>query len=67
MASGGIIPKSLLGFAMESARFAASTSGYYPDGTQWFERLLVDCPLSGAVRCGANRAGVVVQIDSSWW
>ncbi len=36
-----------LGFAMKSARFAASASGSYDDAVPWYERLCVDCPLSG--------------------
>ena len=36
-----------LGFTLKSARFAASTSGAYEDTVPWYERLCVDCPLSG--------------------
>jgi len=46
VASGGIVSKRALGFAMKSARFAAAASSY-DDGVPWYERLCVDCPLSG--------------------
>lgn len=45
--SGGIVPKRLLPFAMDSARFAASTQGYYHNAVSWHERLCVDCPVTG--------------------
>lgn len=45
--SGGIVPKRLLPFAMDSARFAASTQAYYHNAVSWHERLCVDCPVTG--------------------
>ncbi|KAG2438992.1 hypothetical protein HYH02_010783 [Chlamydomonas schloesseri] len=47
VASGGIVPKMSLGFAMESARQAAVTMGSYDGAVSWNERLCVDCPLTG--------------------
>ncbi|KAF5839343.1 hypothetical protein DUNSADRAFT_1027 [Dunaliella salina] len=46
VASGGIVSKRALGFAMKSARFAAAAASY-DDAVPWYERLCVDCPLSG--------------------
>ncbi|KAG2500643.1 hypothetical protein HYH03_001410 [Edaphochlamys debaryana] len=47
VASGGIVPKMSLGFAMESARQAALSMGSYDGAVGWQERLCVDCPLTG--------------------
>ncbi len=47
MASGGIVPKMSLGFAMDSARLAAATMDSYDGAAPWSERLCVDCPLTG--------------------
>ncbi len=44
--SGGIVPKRSLPFANDSARFAASTQSWN-DGVSWYQRLSVDCPISG--------------------
>eukprot|EP00198_Chlamydomonas_reinhardtii_P004174 XP_001693510.1 poly(a) polymerase [Chlamydomonas reinhardtii] len=52
VASGGIVPKMSLGFAMESARQAAVTMGSYDGAVSWNERLCVDCPLTGAYGSG---------------
>ena len=43
VASGGIVPKSMLGFGTDSSRLSTFDSG----GPTWFERLCVDCPLTG--------------------
>lgn len=45
VACGGIVPKQALGICMEGARQAVSAS-YYDDTVPWYQRLVVDCPLS---------------------
>ncbi|GFR47440.1 hypothetical protein Agub_g9163 [Astrephomene gubernaculifera] len=60
VASGGIVPKSSLGFAMESARQAALAMGAYDGAVSWNERLCVDCPLTGRdVSTGTFRIDLV--------
>eukprot|EP00195_Chlamydomonas_chlamydogama_P017015 CAMPEP_0202894832 /NCGR_PEP_ID=MMETSP1392-20130828/4140_1 /ASSEMBLY_ACC=CAM_ASM_000868 /TAXON_ID=225041 /ORGANISM="Chlamydomonas chlamydogama, Strain SAG 11-48b" /LENGTH=516 /DNA_ID=CAMNT_0049579635 /DNA_START=427 /DNA_END=1974 /DNA_ORIENTATION=- len=60
VSSGGVVPKASLSFAMESARYAASRQGYYDGAVAWYERLCVDCPLSGRdVSNGTYRIDVV--------
>ncbi|KXZ42112.1 hypothetical protein GPECTOR_202g374 [Gonium pectorale] len=60
VASGGIVPKSSLGFAMESARQAAASMGSYDGAVAWHERLCVDCPLTGRdVSNGSYRIDLV--------
>jgi hypothetical protein len=40
----------VLGHSMESARMAVSAS-YYDQTVPWYERLTVDCPLTGGCVC----------------
>ncbi len=50
VASGGVVPKASLGFAVEGSRLAAAGGGGSDGAVSWQERLCVDCPLTGAQR-----------------
>lgn len=58
VASGGIVPKAMLGFAMETARLNYKAT--YENGVPFSCRLCVDCPLTGRdVSNGSYRIDLV--------
>lgn len=61
VASGGVVPKQSLGFAMETARLNFTAGGGYDaGGVPFSSRLCVDCPLTGReVSSGSFRIDLV--------